>query len=709
MIDEKRHFEKPIELSPLVAIDRERCILCYRCVRFSQEVAEDAQLQLIDRGDRTFVGTFDERPYVAPFHGNITDICPVGALTSYTYRFRARPWDIEHAGSVCTLCPSQCNVSFTVRDEKVKRVVTRDNAEVDDGWICDRGRYGFEMFDAPERITGPRLKGGTEASWEQALRVAAEGLRAAADIDHTPVGSNSAAPSRVAAIVGDASNEEGFLVQRIVREALGSPHLDSRPSRGPRAATLRRLSEPNVSARVRDIDEADAILVLGTDPLHSSPILDLRVRKAIRRNGAKLVVATERPTALDGGAEAIARYAPGQAAHFVSQLASAISGTENVASPVAETLREAEKVVVIWGERVARENGAAQALLEVAAATKMASTEGAGLLEIPDTTNARGLREAGVLPDAGPGLSETTEGRSTEEIREALISGELTGLILFGADPLRDFPDTPAWEEALTAADFVVTFSMHENATTAKSDVVLPLETHAEKDGTVTHPDGRLQRVRPSASRPEGVLPNIIVLSELASKLDLDTGIASQPTAFQALTQAVSFYNGIEESDIGGRGIRWQDTPAAANQPEPTRASDPDSPDTQREAPITTSEAANDSRRVASAESGSDAPLALGTYRDLWAGPITELNPPLKFLAPQQRVEISLADADRLHLSTGDAVRVSQNGSSVDAQVQIKERVPAGVVFMAEGIADGNANALLNGGPVQVKIEKVGA
>ncbi|HEX5988872.1 MAG TPA: NADH-quinone oxidoreductase subunit NuoG [Solirubrobacterales bacterium] len=693
VIDEKRHFEKPIELSPLVAIDRERCILCYRCVRFSQEVSEDSQLQLIERGDRTFVGTFDERPYVAPFHGNITDICPVGALTNYTYRFRARPWDIEHGGSVCTLCPSQCNVSFTVRDEKVKRVVTRDNAEVDDGWLCDRGRYGFEMFDAPERVRGPRLKGGGEAGWDEALRVAAEGLLRAG--------------GKVAAIAGDASNEEGFLLQRLVREALGSPHLDSRPSRGPRAATLRRLAAPAISARVREIDEADAILVLGTDPLHSSPILDLRVRKAIRRNGAKLVVATERPTALDGGAEAIARYAPGQAAHFVGELAGAIGGAENVATPVAETLREADRVVVIWGERIAREEGAAEALLDVAGATNMASTEGSGLLEIPDTTNARGLREAGVLPDAGPGLSETVAGRSTEEIREALIGGELTGLILFGADPLRDFPDTPAWEEALTAADFVVSFSMHENATTAKADVVLPLETHAEKDGTVTHPDGRLQRVRPSASRPESVLPNIIVLSELASNLGLDTGIDSQPTAFAALTNAVSFYSGITDSDIGGRGIRWQE------RPEVDQAVGPDSPGTQREAPTASAETADQPRRVTSAESGPTAPppsndnsLLLGTYRDLWAGPITELNPPLKFLAPQQRVEISLTDADRLGLKTGDAVRVSQNGAAVDAQVHVKERVPAGVAFMAEGVLDGNANALLNGGPVQVTIEK---
>jgi NADH-quinone oxidoreductase subunit G len=731
VIDEKRHFEKPIELSPLVAIDRERCILCYRCVRFSQEVSEDAQLQLIDRGDRTYVGTFDDRPYVAPFHGNITDICPVGALTNYTYRFRARPWDIEHAGSVCTLCPSQCNVSFTVRDEKVKRVISRDNHEVDDGWLCDRGRYGFEMFDAPERVTGPRLKGG-ETSWEQAIEAVAEGLRSASQrrqgwssADNSGEGPARTTPasSGVAAIVGDASNEEGFLLQRLLRDALGSNDIDSRPSRGPKAEVLRRLAEPSVSAKVRDIDEADAILVLGTDPLHSSPILDLRVRKAIRRNGAKLVVATERPTALDGGAEAIARYAPGQAAHFVGELASAIGGAENVATPVAEVVRGAEKVVVIWGERIAREDGAAEALLKVAEATGMTGSGGAGLLEIPDTTNARGLREAGCLPDAGPGLAETAAGRSTEEIRQALIDGEVTHLVLFGADPLRDFPDTPAWEEALTACDFLVSFSMHENATTAKADVVLPLETHAEKDGTVTHPDGRLQRVRPSASRPGFVQSNIVVLSELAKALGLDTGINSQPAAFKALTDAVSFYNGIEETDIGGRGLRWQDREGSTSDrlgteapaPGPVGTAEGGSPDTQREAPISMVRPDATPRRVASADppsavppsASNDGSLLLGTYRDLWAGPITELNPPLKFLTPHQRLEISPQDAQRLDLKNGEAVRVSQNGSSLTAAVLIKERVSPGTVFMAEGVAEANANALLDGGPVQVKIEKL--
>jgi NADH-quinone oxidoreductase subunit G len=708
MIDQKRHFEKPIELSPLVAIDRERCILCYRCVRFSQEVAEDEQLQLLERGDRTFVGTFDDRPYIAPFHGNITDLCPVGALTSYTYRFRARPWDIEQAGSVCTLCPSQCNVSFTVRDEEVKRVVARDNPDVDDGWLCDRGRYGFEMFTAEERVTEPRLKAGGATDWRTAIEKAAAGLRAAGE-------------GKVAAIVGDASNEEGYLVQRIVREALGSPHVDSRASRGPGREALVRLAQPDISAAVRDIDNADAVLVVGTDPLHSSPILDLRIRKAMRRNGTRLALATERPTTLDGGAEAIARYAPGEATNFLSRLVEAASTagppserasgaecSEGGPTALANALRDAERVVIVWGERMARKQGAVEALLDLADAIDIAGTEGSGLLEVPELANARGLREAGCLPDAGPGLTEPKRqfgpsegpnwrfvGKATEEIRAGLVSGEIESLLLFGVDPLRDFPDTEAWKEALAAADHLVVFSTFETATTAMADVVFPLETHAEKDGTVTHPDGRLQRVRPSAARPGDIRPNWGVLAELSLALGHDTGVLSQPSAFAALAGAVPFYDGITDADIGGRGIRWQDNPDAASKaPQPGGASGEGSPETLRDS--------------GSGEPSPGGSFKLGTYRDLWVGAITELNPPLRFLAPQQRVEISLADAERLGLKPGDEVRVAQNGAGVVAAVDIKERIAKGTVFLIEGTEDGNANALLNGGPVDVTIEKVG-
>ena len=185
--------------------------------------------------------------------------------------------------------------------------------------------------------------------------------------------------------------------------------------------------------------------------------------------------------------------------------------------------------------------------------------DGSGLLEVPELANARGLREAGCLPDAGPGLVEADAGRGTEEIRAALQSGELKTLVLFGVDPLRDFPDTEAWKGALAAADHLVVFSTFENQTTAMADVVFPIETHAEKDGTVTHPEGRLQRVRPSASRPGDIRPNWGVLAELSLALGHDTGVSSQPTAFEALTEAVPFYAGITDAEIGGRGVRWQD------------------------------------------------------------------------------------------------------------------------------------------------------
>jgi NADH-quinone oxidoreductase subunit G len=763
--DPKRHFEKPLPLSPLVAIDRERCILCYRCVRFSQEVSEDSQLQLLERGDRTFVGTFDDRPYVAPFHGNITDLCPVGALTSYTYRFRARPWDIEEAGSVCTLCPSQCNVSFTVRDEKVVRTIARDNAEVDDGWLCDRGRYGFEMFAAEERVSGPRLRSGGAVAWDEAIAKAAEGLRAAG--------------AASAAIVGDASNEEGYLVQRILREALGSLHVESRIAGGPSRNTLLHLSQPQLSAKAPDVDDAEAILVVGTDPLHSSPILDLRIRKAMRRNGARLALATDRPTALDGGAEVAVRYAPGGATEFLAEVAAALAAdaadagippslatrrsdggelspeassssrakrSEGIpaSAEVAELLGGAGRVVVVWGERIGREGeGALRALLDVATALNLGDTEGAGLLEIPELTNARGLREVGCLPDAGPGLSAISDaglgetkpalspsqgsnadltGKSTEEIRAALESGELKSVVLFGVDPLRDFPDSLAWARALAAADHLVVFSMFENATTALADVVFPLETHAEKDGTVTHPDGRLQRIRPSASRLGDIRPNWGVLAELSLTLGHDTGVTSQPSALEALTEAVPFYSGIDDSTVGGRGIRWQDRAAASTFPaaKPGTAT-PSLPSAEAVgAPSERfareeNEARGDSskplqRRVAS-EEGAPTPassLVLGTYRDLWAGPITELNPPLKFLQPQQRVELSLADADRLGLKSGDEVEVSQSDTSVLAKVAIAERLREGVCFLIEGTAEDNANGLLNGGPVSVEIEQVG-
>ncbi len=692
--DAKRHFQKPVPLSPLVRIDRERCILCYRCVRFSQEVAEDEQLQLLDRGARSYVGTFDDRPYIAPFHGNIIELCPVGALTSEAYRFRARPWDIEDAGSVCTLCPSQCNVMFTVRDEKVARVLARDNPEVDDGWLCDKGRFGFQMFHSADRITGPMVGAGGvlgRTSWDDALDRAAAGLKAAG--------------SKTAVLVGgQAANEEGYLLQRIARQALGAPHVDSRAGAPLERATAVALSTPELGAAMRDLDRADSILVIGTDPMHSMPILDLRLRKVMRRTNTRVVIASERPTALDGGAEETVRYAPGGAARFLDELAAELasdagSGHED-AERVAGELRPGSTVIV-FGERIGHgpEGGLALDRLLACAKALRLSDDGAGLLEVPETANARGLREVGCLPTAGPGLSQVPVGGNAEEIKRGLIDGEIDALILWDVDPLRELPDPEGWKEALTAASFICEVGMFANRPGA--DVFFPAETHAEKEGTVTHPDGRVQRVRPSVPHPDETRHGWQWLAELAARLDHETGIDSAPEALAALAADVPFYAGLTHEEIGGGGVRWQERAQAS-----AWARD--------EIPPTESSASRPVPSGAGADraAGSPSPtgtsslapteLRVGSYRDLWAAEVTERSPALRFLMPGQTLEVSLADAERLGISQGDDVDVRSNGHSVRARVAVRERVRPGAGFLIEGLAEQSANVLADAETVEI-------
>jgi NADH-quinone oxidoreductase subunit G len=451
------------------------------------------------------------------------------------------------------------------------------------------------------------------------------------------------------------------------------------------------LSRPELSVAVRDIDGADVVLVLGTDPLHSSPILDLRIRKAMRRSGTRLCVAGDRPTALDGGAAAVRRYPPGGEAAFLAELNSALAaahrdgeepGEESAA--IAALLHGAERPVIVWGERIARgQSGASavDALLAMADGLGLAGVEGAGLLGIPETTNARGLREVGCLPHSGPGYVETAAGSDSDGIKKALGGRELGALILFGADPVRDHPDATAWQEGLRAARFVLAFAMFEDASAAHADVILPLQSHAEKEGTVTHPDGRLQRVRPSVQDPGDIRPGWQALCELSAALGDETGFGSVADVLAAIADAVPIYAGITAEEIGGRGVRWQERGAAANLPTVKREVAPEEP--------------------AAPANG----LLLGTYRDLWAGPVTELNPALRFLAPSQRVELSTADAERLGLGEGDGVTVSANGTGVGATVAIRERMPEGACFLVEGTAENNANVLANRGPRAVEIE----
>ncbi|MDQ3571248.1 MAG: NADH-quinone oxidoreductase subunit NuoG [Actinomycetota bacterium] len=701
--DPKRHFRKPAPLSPLVRIDRERCILCYRCVRFSQEVAEDEQLQLLERGSRSYVGTFDDRPYIAPFHGNIIELCPVGALTSETYRFRARPWDIEDAGSVCTTCPSQCNVRFTVRDEGVARVLARDNQAVDDGWLCDRGRFGFQSFHAPDRVIAPMMRGDdgglAPASWAGVLDRLSEALR-------------NAGP-RTAVLVGrQASNEEGYLLQRIVRKALGSGSIDARAGRRLERETALALSDPALGAAMTDIDKADSILVVGVDPLHAMPSLDLRLRKVLRRSDARVVVASERPTALDGGAEETLRYSPGDAAAFLDELAAELASDAGARGEdverIAGELRPGS-TVVIYGERIGHGPEGERALRRLAACAQALrlGDDGAGLLEVPENPNARGLREVGCLPGIGPGLGAAADGLGADQIKAGLVRGEVEAVLLWDVDPSRDLPDPVGWREALAAARFVAQVGMFQNAASAEADVFIPGETHAEKEGTVTHPDGRLQRLRPSVPHPGETRHGWQWLAELAARLGHETEVDSAPEALAALAAEVPFYAGITHEEIGGNGVRWQERGQRgsvwARDEVPVATAEPASPPASQ--PAGTGREAEDSGGGISSLAA-PAELRLGTYRDLWASEVTEHSPALRFLMPSQTLELSLADAERLGLCQGDEVTVRSNGRSVEARVGIHQRIRPGAGFLIEGLPENGANLL--SGAETVLVEKTG-
>ncbi|HUO73828.1 MAG TPA: NADH-quinone oxidoreductase subunit NuoG [Solirubrobacteraceae bacterium] len=681
VIEPKRHFEKPLALSPLVAIDRERCILCYRCVRFSQEIAEDYQLIFAERGAHTFVSTHDGHPYVAPFSGNIIELCPVGALTSRPYRFRARPWDIEGAGGICTLCPSQCNVTFTVRDEKVVRVLARDHAEVDDGWLCDKGRFAYQAIHVDERITEPLVRDGGElrpVSWERALDVAA--------------GLGRHKGHAAGLVGGQATNEEGFLLARFMREGLGSNDIDSR-TYGPIPIELARaLADPALQAGVPDLEFAHTVLLVGCEPIDDAPILDLRIRKGVRRRGVRLAIASARPSALDPNATLVVRHAPGEEAAFLSRLAAELAGEEP--GDLATLLRDGgEDVVIVWGERLGAD--AAATLLEIARRLSLAGRPGAGLLEIPAGANGRGLREAGALPNAGPGHAALEPpGRSAAEIAQAAADGAITAIYLFQTDPVRDQPGRALWDAALHRAGLVVahasvlTEGLHEHA-----DVIFPAESHAEKEGTVVHPDGRIQRLRVAIAHPGNVRAGWSVIAEVARRAGLDLGVLTSPMAWAQLAAAVPFYAGITLEEIGGHGVRW---PERAELPA-TQASTRPSPQPPARHPASPEWAAGESSgsvRPGPPISASNGALRLGTYRPIWAAPEVEASPALHYTIARQLLELSPEDARRLGVGHGETVEVAQNGTRLTAQASIRSGVAPGTAFLAEGIKTDSANAL---------------
>jgi NADH-quinone oxidoreductase subunit G len=368
---EKRTLEKPIPVSPAIALDRERCILCYRCTRFSETVAEDGQLVAQNRGASSVIATFEDRPYRAPFSGNVIELCPVGALTSTQYRFEARPWEIQNVPSVCGLCPVGCNISATTREGKIKRVVSRNHPEVDEGWLCDKGRFGFTHLYARDRIADPlrrvRRRGLEELSWDDALDEAERLLR-------------EAEGRIVTALSGSETVEQAYALGRLLRGGLGA-HTAVMPEESSPALDAFRLP----LAAIRD---AELIVILGDEPVaERAPIVELWV-KAARRAGADVQYAGD---ALDGCRRLADRR-----------------------GSLGKRLRESERAILIWSS----EEGAGGAhLAALARELGFAGKPGSGAFHLPRTPNGRGVADAWAA-------AADDEGGTPEEIGLLVVSGD---------------------------------------------------------------------------------------------------------------------------------------------------------------------------------------------------------------------------------------------------------------------------------------------
>lgn len=521
--DIKRTYPKPINISSQVLLDRERCVLCARCTRFSDQIAGDPFIALVERGALQQVGIYEEKPFESYFSGNTVQICPVGALTGAAYRFRSRPFDLVSTPSVCEHCASGCEQRTDHRRGVVLRRLAWNDPAVNEEWNCDKGRWAFQYATTGDRFTTPMVRdeqGELQlASWPEALAAAAEGLRAARGVG--------------VLVGGRVSAEDAYAYGKFARSVLDTNDIDfrARPHSAEEAdflaSSVVATAPEGGAVTYADLERAKAVVLVGFEPEEESPIIFLRLRKAVRKNRtAVYAVAPFATRGLDKLSGHLIASAPGTEAEVLEALASDGQGHDGAAR-AAEALKAGEAVVLV-GERLATVPGA------LSAAAALADASGARLAWVPRRAGERGALEAGALPGLLPGgrpvsdvaarqqVAEAwdvvglpdTPGRDTAGIIEAATTGAVNALVIGGVDA-RDLAD-PRTEEAL-AKTFVVSLELRASSVTAVADVVLPVAPHAEKGGTFVNWEGR---VRPfQAALDSNAQSDYRVLDMLASEL----------------------------------------------------------------------------------------------------------------------------------------------------------------------------------------------
>jgi NADH-quinone oxidoreductase subunit G len=534
-IEQKREFDKPVPISTQVLLDRERCISCTRCVRTSEEIAGDDFIEFIERGPRQFIGTAEGKPFNSYFSGNTVQVCPVGALTGAAYRFKSRPFDLVSTPSVCEHCASGCRQRTDHRRGTVMRRMAGDAMEVNEEWNCDKGRWAFQYATQPDRLTTPMVRGEDgvlrPATWPAAFEAAARGLLEARD------GLGAAVLTG-----GRLTLEDAYAYAKFARVALDTNDIDMRAR--PHSAEEEQFLAAKVAGRgiavtYADLEAAPAVLLAGFEPEDESPIVFLRLRKAVRKAAVAVYsVAALASSGLLKVNGSLLPTVPGTEPGVLTALAAGGGQYEAAATALSQP-----GSVILAGERLAEVPGA------LAAVARLADATGAKLAWVPRRAGERGAIEAGALPSLLPvgrpvispqaraevarawnkASLPTTPGRHTAAILAAAERGELGALVIAGVDPA-DLPDPAAALRALEATPFIVSLELRASAVTDRADVVFPVAAVAEKAGTFVDWEGRGGTFT-AALRVPGVRDDLHVLSLIADEMDVHLGLPDAAAA----------------------------------------------------------------------------------------------------------------------------------------------------------------------------------
>ncbi len=543
--DEKRTYPKPIAISRQVLLDRERCVLCARCTRFSQEIAGDPFIELFERGALEQVAIYEDEPFESYFSGNTVQICPVGALTSAAYRFRARPFDLMSTPSVCEHCASGCAMRTDWRRGKVMRRLAGDDPEVNQEWNCDKGRFAFRYATLDDRIAVPLVRNDegylVETSWTDALERAAQGLEAARQ-----AGGVGVLPG------GRLTVEDAYAYAKFARTVLATNDIDFR-ARAHSDEELDFLAHAvagrYLETTYADIERAPAVLLVGFEPEEESPIVFLRLRKATRAGGPRVFGVGPFVTAsLTKTFGRLIQTAPGaEAAVLTGLAATSADGDDSAAAAAAAALRQPGALILV-GERLAGAPGA------LTAAVRLAGATGARLVWIPRRAGDRGALDVGALPQLLPGGRPLTDtgargkvaaawaadipahvGRDMTRMLVAARDRELAALLIGGVDP-DDLPDPELGYAALRNVGFIVSLEVRRSRVTERADVVLPVAPPVEKSGTYLNWEGR-PRTFDASLRNTGALGDARVLHTLAAELGVALGLPDVEAARSEIAQ----------------------------------------------------------------------------------------------------------------------------------------------------------------------------